>query len=375
MFRWHRHGRLSPPVADQLLNLLDRDPAAGAVDDQALDAFVRVLRTSGQCAIELEQDDVAAFADACEKWARHLIFLAPAPDAEDARTSENGRRDWAGAARFVVARRAREKKHVSKVLGDLRQSLWGFAQRLGTALLEDQHSDDRLKAQIERLHVAVERLSPEELKAEVMATAIDLSGLLSERQQHQRDRMDALSARVEELTGQLQEAREEAARDPLTRLANRRALDDFLTRMAFLRDVFGDRACLLLVDIDHFKAINDTYGHPYGDEVLKAIADGLVRTFPRKSDMVARYGGEELAVVLPDTSPEDARRLAERMLATIRGLEIRHGPATINLTASVGLAQLGRSESIRDWLQRTDRALYRAKTEGRDRVAEAGPEA
>jgi diguanylate cyclase (GGDEF)-like protein len=128
---------------------------------------------------------------------------------------------------------------------------------------------------------------------------------------------------------------------------------------------------MLMIDADRFKAINDTYGHPGGDSVLKALADCMVRNFPRKSDLVARYGGEEFAIILPDTSAQNAKRLAERMLQGIRELQIPHNGVMISVTVSMGVAELGFTESVQDWLDRADQALYRAKVEGRNRVIEA----
>jgi diguanylate cyclase (GGDEF)-like protein len=195
--------------------------------------------------------------------------------------------------------------------------------------------------------------------------------MVGKRQEAQRARLEELGARVTDLAGQLRDAKQENIRDGLTQLTNRKGFDEFMNRMVFMRDVFGEAAALLLVDADHFKRVNDTYGHPAGDAVLKALADCLVRNFPRKSDMVARYGGEEFAVVLPDTSTANAVRLAERTRMAIADLPIAHGDHTIGITISMGVSQLGRHESVQGWLERTDQALYQAKTQGRDRVVAA----
>jgi diguanylate cyclase (GGDEF)-like protein len=384
MFRWPRKQTQQDEagVVDGSITAPGPSPWS---DDEALDAFVQVLRAFGRYAFDVDGENVTTFSARCGAWARHLLNLSPVPaDAQpgsaepDVASGSDGprtvrTRDWATAVRFFVVRRQREQQHVAKALGDLRQSIWAFAQSLGTVLMEDQQADDRLKLQIERLKVALERLSPEELREEVVAAASSLSMLVGERQHRQRERLEVLGAKVADLTSQLREAREEGARDPLTRLANRRALDEFLNRMVFMRDVFAETACLVLLDVDRFKRVNDTFGHPAGDEVLKALADCLVRNFPRKSDLVARYGGEELAVVLPATTAPDASRLGERLLSAIRALEVRHGDQAITVTASIGIAQLGRSESVQGWLERADQALYRAKAEGRDRAAEATP--
>jgi diguanylate cyclase len=351
----------------------------GLADDVVLDAFVQVLRAFGQHAFDLEHENAISFSQECEAWARHLLTLAPPPleTAEDDAPEDDGeapppsRRDWPSVLQFLLARRKREQQYVNTALGDLRQSLWTFTHSLGTALVEDQRMDNSFKSQIDRLKVALDRPSTETLKQEVLTTATSLTRLVTERQQTQRRRLEDLGARVSDLGDQLRQAKEANVRDSLTQLVNRKGFDDFMNRMVFMRDVFGETACLLMVDVDHFKSINDRYGHPGGDAVLRALADCMVRSFPRKSDVVARYGGEELAVVLPDTSAQNAMRLAERMLNSIRELRVPHGGHNISLTVSIGVGQLGKVESIQDWLERTDQALYRAKSGGRNRAVEA----
>ena len=404
MFRWRRsQGDLAPAATsvaervsapDDLLHP-DIEPRGirprgfdnvDADDAQALEAFAQVVRALGQYAFDLEHESAISFGQQCEAWARHLLTLAPPPlgtvddgiVSDDEAVGQEGDdegearpREWPTVLRFILARRKREQQHVNKALGDLRQSLWTFTQSLGSALVEDQRMDNRFKAQIDRLKIVLERPSTEEIRKEVASAASSLSRLVSERQQTQSRRLEALGARVTDLAGQLREAKQENARDPLTQLANRRGFDEFLNRMVFMRDVFSETACLLMIDADRFKTVNDTYGHPGGDAVLRVLADSMVRSFPRRSDLVARYGGEEFAIVLPDTSAQNAKRLAERMLQSIRVLRIPHNGQTISITVSIGVAQLGRSEAIQEWLDRADQALYRAKVEGRNRVVEA----
>jgi diguanylate cyclase len=382
VFKWKRTSTDAPPVMSPaepvpLAAPVAADTYAGSVpDDEALDAFARVLRWLGQHAFDLEQESSITFSQQCEAWARHLLVLAPPPT--EGASSPNGdtprysdTRDWPTVLRFVQSRRQREQQHVNKALGDLRQGIWAFAQSLGTVLIEDQRVDDRMKSQIDRLKIAVEKHSTEALKQEMMAAANSLSEMVGQRQQAQRARLEELGARVTDLASQLRDAKQENARDGLTQLSNRKGFDEFINRMVFMRDVFGEAAALLMVDADHFKRVNDTYGHPGGDAVLRAVADCLVRNFPRKSDLVARYGGEEFAVVLPDTSQQNAVRLAERTRQAVRDLQITHGPHTIGITISVGVAQIGRHESVQSWLERADQALYQAKQQGRDRVVAA----
>jgi diguanylate cyclase (GGDEF)-like protein len=126
---------------------------------------------------------------------------------------------------------------------------------------------------------------------------------------------------------------------------------------------------LILADLDHFKSINDNYGHPAGDEVLRQVSHCLSRTFLRKHDFVSRYGGEEFAAVLIDTTLAQGEMLSRRLVDNVRALTIRVGSHEIPTTISVGLAALTPGEGSANWLARADSALYRAKRAGRNRHA------
>ncbi len=160
--------------------------------------------------------------------------------------------------------------------------------------------------------------------------------------------------------------------DGLTGVSNRRAFDEVL-RSEFARGIHDGRPlALLLIDVDHFKAFNDAYGHPEGDECLKTVARVLTGALRRRGDRVARIGGEEFAVILPDTDTAGAMTMAERIRAGVRDLRIRHQRSVGGLvTVSVGVAVSGGDEgppSIDALVGRADAALYAAKAAGRDRV-------
>jgi diguanylate cyclase (GGDEF)-like protein len=164
------------------------------------------------------------------------------------------------------------------------------------------------------------------------------------------------------------EARRKLELDPLTGIYNRGAFDASIDRYVTLAQMTGQPLTLMMVDLDHFKKVNDTHGHPIGDRVLKAVCDAAVRSFPRKDDLVARYGGEELAVVLLDVGPAKAPALAARLLDNVRKIAIDHDGTTTRITCSVGVAHLSDSDTPATLVACADAALYRAKKKGRDRA-------
>lgn len=167
----------------------------------------------------------------------------------------------------------------------------------------------------------------------------------------------------------------QAARDPLTDLYNRRHIfaivEDELQR--YRR--YGERCAVILIDADHFKRINDEFGHPAGDLTLRRIAD-LCQRAVRDSDIVGRFGGEEFIIVLPHTDTRQATFVAERIRDAIDRENIVWQDRTIKVTLSLGVAEVGPgADSFDDLLKAADQALYEAKHAGRNHVAVADPDA
>ncbi|MGH7663780.1 MAG: diguanylate cyclase [Gemmatimonadaceae bacterium] len=164
---------------------------------------------------------------------------------------------------------------------------------------------------------------------------------------------------------------EQIGTDPLTGCLNRRVMETRMNREWRRANRRDSTLAVLAVDVDFFKRINDTHGHPVGDLVLQELAD-IMRTTARDTDIVARFGGDEFVILLPDTGWEGARTFAERLRANVDGHGFAEGPAMVNLTVSVGMALArGRDPiSVDDLLQAADRSLYRAKEGGRNRISD-----
>lgn len=209
--------------------------------------------------------------------------------------------------------------------------------------------------------------------------ATHLTSLLTHTQEMQssvaalKDKLDDSQREIEELRQEVNRAREAALEDGLTGLANRRGFDIALaTCLAGLSS--GARGpSLLIADIDHFKHVNDRYGHLFGDKVIRAVAQ-ILKDSVKGRDTAARYGGEEFIVLLPNTPLDGARALAEQIRATVESCRIRRLDSLEwieSITLSFGVAAMLPGESSDELLTRADRALYASKESGRNRVTVA----
>lgn len=166
----------------------------------------------------------------------------------------------------------------------------------------------------------------------------------------------------------LAELRHKARHDSLTGLLNRRAIEEAIDAQMQRARRTGETHSLLMPDLDHFKSINDSFGHAVGDRVLQHVAT-ILRSSVREIDRVARVGGEEFLVLMPGASLEAARPVAERLCEHLAADPLHLQGMSVNLSASIGIAQwAGPAEEMSPLLVRVDAALYRAKAQGRNRV-------
>ncbi|MDR3641802.1 MAG: GGDEF domain-containing protein [Humidesulfovibrio sp.] len=194
-----------------------------------------------------------------------------------------------------------------------------------------------------------------------------------------KDQVQTLNAAVNHLALALRNAllyrqvKSMADHDGLTKIANRRRFEERLEEEAQRHGRYDQPLSLILMDLDHFKRVNDTHGHQTGDAVLRGTASLLVESL-RSSDFPARYGGEEFAVILPNTSRDQAALLADRIRLRLEGRNFGECKEEVRLTVSAGVAALAPGARSRELVSLADQALYLAKNGGRNRVVVAGPE-
>ena len=203
-----------------------------------------------------------------------------------------------------------------------------------------------------------------------MGQLSELQVMVAERNRMMSER-DLLLATERALSSELEAANRTlsdlANTDVLTGVLSRRALFERLTEELARLNRFGGKLAVLMVDIDHFKRVNDKHGHQTGDLVLQAVAGAFFATL-RTNDRVGRYGGEEFLAILPEIGAAGAFAVAERLRGAIASLAVQTPGAGISVTASIGVAELKGDEKTESLLARADTALYAAKDAGRDRT-------
>lgn len=212
----------------------------------------------------------------------------------------------------------------------------------------------------------------ERLRAQIAALEVHKK-LNEELEVRVRQRTEQLNETLSKLELANKELKELSATDPLTGVHNRRYLDDTLDVECKRANRSGQFLALILLDIDHFKPINDRYGHAVGDKCLRAVAEALKQVVKRPGDLLARYGGEEFVFVLPNTDEAQALKVAEKCRLAVASLKIEHQNQVLSLTISAGVsATIPAGEKAAEFLLReADRALYKAKDEGRNRIVAA----
>ncbi len=288
--------------------------------------------------------------------------------------TDSGQREFAGYLKQLNER-------LAAFIETLSQAHEGYSASAESARSFNQ----QLRDQVSDLQNSVQEAA--DLESLKQALEQRLEGLLQSVSKHQRqrdtseedvaERLQGLVKRVAEMEAEAQqfrqhieEQRQKSLLDPLTGLPNRAAWSERLDLEVARRQRYGGQLLLAVLDIDHFKRINDGYGHLAGDRVLKIIAGELNRRL-RKTDFIARFGGEEFVLLIPATPMEGGLQLLETLRAAIEACPFHFKGEPVTITLSAGIAEFRNDEAAEVTFERADQALYRAKGAGRNRVEQA----
>lgn len=270
---------------------------------------------------------------------------------------------------FFSTYRIDEVSYVQKTFDDFKGIIWDFADQLGEDIRFEQDRDLEVQQSLVQLREAVESESIHDLRSKSREFIDFYVSYQAQKDERRAERMSSIQKNLSQVKRRLAEAEEDVRKDHLTGAFNRKSFEEKLAQCK-LQNVADDTAAsLLFLDIDHFKKINDTYGHDAGDIVLKELVRILKGLDADPAFFVARTGGEEFGIVLPGISLKKAVELAEHALQTVRNETILAQNHPLKITISIGVSQLIKEETVEEWLKRTDIALYESKHNGRDRYS------
>lgn len=339
--------------------------ASVSLADGALDTLGVIFRTMGEASFPTDKDaDTEAFLASCAAFARHVEQGAAVP-AADIEQSPDGQRDWSQVRRFYVDRRHSERDFVTERLDAYRSLVEDLVSGLRTIGERDDATESTVIRCLRDIQEAIAKDGLAEAQEAVNEAVGRVSHTFSQQRQAYEQQISELNERLASLRQDLVAAREEMQRDSLTDLFNRGAFDQGLEHSINLNFISNQPVTLALIDLDHFKTINDTCGHAAGDNVLKAVAETLSRTFIRKSDLVCRYGGDEFAVILNDTSADNTTPLLQRFLKALTRIEVS-ATGHIPVGCSIGYTEVIPGDDVVSVVERADQGLYAAKAAGRN---------
>ncbi len=346
------YSAVAPHVADSLLSLLDELELPERHQPQGEELRARMRGGLNWYELVPVLDDLA------------VLVLA---------VTDSGQREFAGYLQQLNER-------LAAFLGTLSEAHEGYSESIESARSFNQE----LREQVSGLQASVQEAA--DLKSLKQALEARLDGLLNTVSEHQRqregygyddqvaERLRALTEKVAEMEHEaqnfrdhLEEQRQKALIDPLTGLANRAGWSERLELEVARWQRYGGELLLAVLDIDHFKRINDSYGHLAGDKVLKIIAGELNKRL-RKTDFIARFGGEEFVLLIPTTPLEGGVQLLQTLLSAIETCPFHFRGERVTITLSAGLTAFATGENSEVVFERADQALYRAKRGGRNRI-------
>lgn len=272
---------------------------------------------------------------------------------------------------FFSTYRIDESAYFQRTFEEFRTIIWDFVDQLAHDMSEAQKEDFEIRTHLEGLKEAVESNSIDVLKNESRKFIDCYVEKQFKKDQRNSTRMRNIRKNLNVVKKQLSAANDSARTDHLTGAFNRKSFDEYCLQQKKLFAATQVPVTMILTDIDYFKRINDSYGHPIGDFVLKELVGTLKKMFQRDADFIARIGGEEFVIILPDYKVEHAVKKAEEVLARVRAEAYVTDQHTIRFTVSMGIAELAPGEEVESWLKRADLALYHSKNTGRNRATVA----
>jgi len=347
---------------------VESDPPAR--DPAARETLGRLLRVFVDLDIDLAEPEAKRRLGQLTRWAAEVVAALGPRDPDEPPVPEP---DWVSLRKTFTRHRRAERHFVAETIGGFREALVNVAQSLTRTVESDGAGDARVARSIAGLKALARTptIDLQRLRSSVMETVGVVEAAANERAERHQQEVGRLRDILRAMRVELKRANEKAETDPLTGLANRASLDGHLAGTAAIGAFRNSPTTLILMDLDHFKRVNDDHGHLAGDAVLRTVGERLRALGLRETDLIARYGGEEFAIVLHECREDDGLKVAERVRAAVDAIDLVYEGTRVHVTASLGVAERKLDEAPEAWIERADQALYSAKSNGRDQVSVA----
>ncbi|MDT8438358.1 MAG: GGDEF domain-containing protein [Wenzhouxiangellaceae bacterium] len=367
LFRKRRRAPESPDssesnAANQLKERVERLQAGRKAALALADGLVQRI---GDFVVDAEEIDSRTFAHRLTQFRQRMQAAdAEADPAALQRLSEDARfiADFSEAQSAYLAELEQELRHIVTLLTDAVVALDS----------ENQQYHLSIGGKLDSLS-AISRLNDlRQLKSDLGREIGEFRQLVRRKRNRESATLDKLSGEVENLRTELEQARDESLRDPLTGVFNRRAVEQHLAQLLEGGGLRRKRFAVAVIDIDNFKQINDHYGHGVGDRVLLAVT-GVLNDAIRSEDFLGRLGGDEFVLVFHGANARNAEKAANKILQEVAATDYTFDDSDpdqhLSVTISIGVTERQTGDSIEDLLERADRAMYQAKSDGRNAVA------
>ncbi len=319
--------------------------------------LLHIIDTFNKHLLEVERHPVRKIREVLDEFARELIDIE----------RHDQEKLLFRFRMFFSSYRIDEYAYIQKTFDDFRGIIWDFVDQLAEDLQHEQSVDTEIQSSLGELREAVESNSIDMLKTQSRKFIDSYVEHQTKKDKRRTQRIHSIKKNLDSVRTQLLEANQNMRMDHLTGAYNRKSFDEQMKQYVRMTAVSPQPVTMITLDIDHFKRVNDTFGHAVGDFALKECVKTLSRIFSRSSDFVARIGGEEFAIILPDYNLDKAIALAEQVLNQTRKDVFIHEGHELRFTVSMGVAQLEAGETPDQWLKRGDEALYKSKQTGRNR--------
>lgn len=327
---------------------------SGMTEDRA--TLIYLIDTYTKNLLEMDQHPVRKVRETFDNFVREIV-----------QPKENFDKTLFRFRQFFNSYRIDEYTYVQKTFDEFRGIIWDFVDQLSEDFTAEKEEDAVVGQSLEDLKEAVEANSIDDLRDQSRQFIDTYIEHQTKREKRRTHRMSSVKKNLELVKKQLKDANQSMRLDHLTKAFNRKSFDEQVAQQIRFFQVAQTPVTLITMDIDHFKKFNDTYGHAIGDFILVECVKLLKECFANEGEVVARVGGEEFCVILPDTGLDQAVTRAKSALERIRKETWLENGHELKFTMSMGVAQLMEGETSDDWIKRGDEALYASKSGGRNR--------